>query len=76
MIQTTSLSVELDQCLDILQQINIAGRASLLQAVIAAVSQDGQLTVAEAELLRAVCATLELPLPPILGAAGQIPTEQ
>ena len=63
---------ELDECLDILQQINIAGRQSLLQAVSKTVSQDGHLTLDEARLLRAICATLELPLPPILGVAGKI----
>ncbi|MBT8080716.1 MAG: M48 family metallopeptidase [Gammaproteobacteria bacterium] len=66
---------ELDDCLDLLQRLNMAGRESLLQALTVAVSEDGQLTVAEAELLRAVCAALELPLPPILAAAGEIPGE-
>ena len=67
---------ELDQCLDILQQINIAGRQSLLLAVIETVSHDGRLTVSEGELLRAVCAALELPLPPILGIGGRISRPQ
>jgi Zn-dependent protease with chaperone function len=61
---------ELDDCLDVLQRINMAGRESLLQAVTIAVSEDGRLTIEEAELLRAVCATLELPLPPILASGG------
>jgi Zn-dependent protease with chaperone function len=67
---------ELDECLDVLQQLNFAGRESLVRALTVAVSQDGKLTVPEAELLRAVCATLELPLPPILGAAGQVSPPQ
>jgi hypothetical protein len=32
---------------------------------------DGRLTVAEGELMRAVCAALDTPLPPILDAAPQ-----
>jgi hypothetical protein len=67
---------ELDDCLDVLQQLNFAGRESLVRALTVAVSQDGKLTVPEAELLRAVCATLELPLQPILGVAGQVQPHQ
>jgi len=56
----------LDQALDILQKINSAGRKSLLQAVTAAITHDGQVTATEAELFRAVCASFDCPLPPIL----------
>ncbi len=56
----------LDQALDILGQINSAGRKSMLEAVAATVTHDGQVTATEAELLRAVCASLDCPIPPIL----------
>ncbi|RLA28519.1 MAG: hypothetical protein DRR15_17265, partial [Gammaproteobacteria bacterium] len=56
----------LNQSLDILQRINPAGKHSLVQAVSNAIAHDGKLTIAEAELLRAVCASLDCPLPPIL----------
>ena len=58
----------LDQSLDTLRQMNLAGRKSLLQAVSNTISHDGKLTLREAELLRAVCASLDCPLPPILQA--------
>ena len=52
--------------LDILRQMNSAGRKSLLQAVSNTITHDGKLTLTEAELLRAICASLDCPLPPIL----------
>lgn len=52
--------------LDSLRQMNAAGRKSLLQAVSNTIAHDGKLTVTEAELLRAICASLDCPLPPIL----------
>ena len=54
--------------LDTLRQINSAGRKSLLQAVSNTITHDGKLTLTEAELLRAICASLDCPLPPILAA--------
>ena len=64
----------LDEALDTLSRMNSAGRKSLLHAVGSTVEHDGKITLAEAELLRAVCATLDSPLPPILaehvGALG------
>lgn len=57
----------LDGSLNILGKMNSAGRKSLLQALAKTVGSDGKLTVSEAELLRAICATLNCPLPPLLG---------
>ncbi len=57
----------LDRSLNVLGRMNSAGRKSLLQALAKTISHDGKLTVTEAELLRAVCASLDCPLPPILG---------
>jgi Zn-dependent protease with chaperone function len=57
----------LDRSLDVLARTNSAGRKSLLQAVGKTVSHDGKLSVPEAELLRAICASLDCPMPPILG---------
>ena len=42
------------------------GKELLLEGLVAAVSHDGQVTVAESELLRTVCASLHCPLPPML----------
>jgi Zn-dependent protease with chaperone function len=56
----------LDHSLDVLPGLNSKGKASLLRAITATAGHDGKLTVAEAELIRAVCAALDYPLPPIL----------
>ena len=58
----------LDEALDILAKINGAGRQSLVEAVTRTVAHDGRLVLREAELLRAICASLDCPLPPILPA--------
>ena len=63
-LQTVSV---LDRSLNVLERTNSAGRKSLLQAVGKTVSHDGKLSVPEAELLRAICASLDCPLPPMLG---------
>ncbi|MDH3550589.1 MAG: M48 family metallopeptidase [Gammaproteobacteria bacterium] len=56
----------LDHSLDVLLGLNSKGKESLLRAISATAGHDGKLTVTEAELIRAVCATLDYPLPPIL----------
>ncbi len=56
----------LDQSLDILLGLNSKGKEALLKAISATASHDGKLSIGEAELIRAVCATLDYPLPPIL----------
>ncbi len=56
----------LDHSLDVLLGLNSKGKESLLRAISATAAFDGKLAVTEAELIRAVCATLDYPLPPIL----------
>ncbi len=56
----------LDECLEILRILDGRGRRMLIRAVSAVAMHDRTLAIAEAELIRAVCATLDLPLPPIL----------
>lgn len=56
----------LDRSLDVLLGLNSKGKESLLQAISATAGHDATLSVGEAELIRAVCATLDYPLPPIL----------
>jgi len=56
----------LDASLDILLGLNSKGKEALVRAISATAGHDGTLTVSEAELIRAVCATLDYPLPPIL----------
>ncbi|MFB3124007.1 MAG: M48 family metallopeptidase [Woeseiaceae bacterium] len=65
--ETLQTVTVLDRSLTVLARTNSAGRKSLLQAVGKTVSHDGKMSVPEAELLRAICASLDCPLPPILG---------
>lgn len=58
----------LDQSLDTLAALNSRGRQRLIEAVSLCISRDGRLSIAESELLRAVCASLDCPLPPVLAA--------
>ena len=46
--------------------LNGDGKNMLLEAITAVVMSDKTLSVTEAELIRAVCASLDCPLPPIL----------
>jgi len=56
----------LDKSLEILLALNGDGQQMLLEAVTAVVMSDKSLSIAEAELIRAICASLDCPLPPIL----------
>ncbi len=60
----------LDKSLDVLLALNSEGQQMLLKAVTAVVMADHRLAIAEAELIRAICASLNCPLPPILVEKG------
>jgi len=62
---TSSLEKSLDQ----LVSLNSAGRQMLLDSVTTVVLHDDKLTVPEAELVRTICASLEIPLPPQIGVS-------
>jgi len=64
----------LDRSLDLLAALNGKGRRVMLQAVTAVAAFDRDITVAEAELIRTVCASLDVPLPPLLTAAAATET--
>jgi Zn-dependent protease with chaperone function len=49
-----------------LNRLNPAAKQSMVEAVTAAISHDGRVSVEEAELLRTVCGVLHCPLPPML----------
>jgi len=59
----------LDHSLDLLAALNGKGRRVMLQAVTAVAAFDREITVAEAELIRTICAALDVPLPPLLSGA-------
>ena len=49
-----------------LNRLNPVAKQMMVEAVTAAVSHDGRVSVEEAELLRTVCSVLHCPLPPML----------
>ena len=49
-----------------LEMLQPTGKELLIEALVAAISHDQQVAVAEAELLRTICASLQCPLPPML----------
>jgi hypothetical protein len=56
----------LDRALPALDTLVPAGKEMLVLALATTVGHDGQIAIAEAELLRLTCALLHCPLPPIL----------
>ena len=59
----------LDESLQRLSNAKLGTKRKLVDACVACVAADGQTTVEEAELLRAVCASIGAPMPPITTAA-------
>jgi Zn-dependent protease with chaperone function len=56
----------LDLALSRLDQLAPIAKEQLVEAMMATVTHDQQLTIGEAELLRAVCASVHCPLPPLV----------
>lgn len=56
----------LDRALPKLDLLAPAGKELVIRALTRAISADGMVSIAEAELLRTVCAALHCPLPPML----------
>lgn len=59
----------LDRVWEALDALDPLAKQLLVEAVTAAVSHDNRVAVAEAELLRTICAVLHCPLPPMLAKA-------
>ena len=57
-----------DSSLDVLLRLNSKGKESLLRAIGATAAHDETVSQEEAALIRAVCASLDFPLPPILAS--------
>jgi len=58
----------LDLALSRLDQLAPIAKEQLVEAMVGTVTHDQQLTMGEAELLRAVCASLHCPLPPLVAS--------
>jgi Zn-dependent protease with chaperone function len=61
-----SWAAALDLALSRLDQLAPIAKEQLVEAMVATVAHDQQLTIGEAELLRAVCASVHCPLPPLV----------
>jgi hypothetical protein len=57
-----------DQALEQLCRLRVAAKQLLIEGLVRSIAHDEMLAPAEAELLRAICAVLECPLPPLLPA--------
>ena len=60
----------LDHALTRLDSLQPAGKEMLVKALVRTVSHDLRMTVAESELLRAICAVLHCPLPALYKVSG------
>jgi hypothetical protein len=60
----------LDASLDTLAGLGARSQQRLVAAISRCIAHDGRLSLREAELLRAICATLNCPLPPVLAATA------
>jgi Zn-dependent protease with chaperone function len=60
----------LDLALNRLDRLAPAGKEALVEALVRTIGHDQHMAVEEAELLRAVCATVHCPLPPLVATAG------
>jgi len=58
--------VALDEDWPLLDELQPKSRKLLVEAMVEAVSHDGRVSVAQAELLRTACAILHCPVPPLL----------
>ena len=61
----------LEEVWPVLDMLEPYGKELLIEGLVASVSSDGRIAVAEAELLRTVCACLHCPLPPLLDPVKQ-----
>ncbi len=60
----------LDKALPRLDRLEPVAKSLLLEALLVTLHHDGRIALAEAELLRAVCAALHCPMPPLLPPGG------
>ncbi len=61
---------QLEPALMALDEVEVRSKAVLVRGLVTTIMHDGQVTVGEAELLRAICTMLHCPLPPLTPPAG------
>lgn len=69
-------SHQLDLALNRLDRLASVGKEQLIEGLVKTIANDQRLTIAEAELLRAVCASLHCPLPPLVGSPEETRPEE
>jgi phosphoribosylformimino-5-aminoimidazole carboxamide ribonucleotide (ProFAR) isomerase len=62
----TGWAAALDRALFCLDRLAPLDKARLVSALVATIGRDGVMTANESELLRAICASLHCPLPPLI----------
>ena len=62
--------IALDRALLKLDQLTPAGKELVVRGLAQSIGADGVITIAEAELLRTICAALHCPLPPLVDQAA------
>lgn len=62
---------KLEANLDALVDLGSEEKQKLLHALSVAILRDDRVSIAEQELMRAICATLDCPLPPYIGQLGE-----
>jgi hypothetical protein len=66
---------DMDRALEVLRRVDSGSRERLIQALSTTIGHDKRMTVIEAELMRAICASLGCPLPPLLAENRLPPVE-
>ena len=61
----------MDAALNQLDELRMPDKQALISALVLTISDDGKVAPNEAELLRAICATLHCPLPPFVFVAAR-----
>lgn len=69
-VRTLNWSSRLDVALNGLDRLAPAAKEALVEGLVRTISWDHRMTVEESELLRAVCAAVHCPLPPLIAQAA------
>jgi Zn-dependent protease with chaperone function len=66
-VAPADIPAALDAILPVLDRLEPMGKELLVEGLVVAIGHDGHVSVAESELLRTVCGSLHVPLPPLDG---------
>jgi hypothetical protein len=66
-VAPADIPAALDAILPVLDRLEPMGKELLVEGLVVAIGHDGHVSVAESELLRTVCGSLHVPMPPLDG---------